>query len=194
MNHSKQREELTPRTETEIHRIGMVSGILAEALEQPGDRVMVSIDRIRGEQPAVLRIKDEHEPHEDIQQPGVHLVRIVLEHAAQKVAPSVIVGGLKAAKQFVERALHLLRKLGRNGVLILAAFSEDPGQPLYFWQAEQPFRREQKMQSGKDRATGHLSHLRHGECQVSARLAAGRVYKAEVHAIEQQSDGDAGLA
>src|SRR2546425_2895834 len=106
---------------------------------------MVCINRIARKHTTVLCIEDEHEPHEDIQQPCVDLIRVIVQNVAQEITTPVIIGGLEASKQFIERAQHLLRELGRDRVLVFAALGEDRRQSLLFREAKQSLGGQQQM-------------------------------------------------
>ena len=188
VDHAEERQQLCPSPETLVHRVGIAALIVAQPLEQPGDRVEVAVDRIGGKQVAVLGVQDEDQPHEHGQQTGVDVVRVFAEHVGQKLALALVVGRLESANQFVKGRQDLLGKLRRDDILVLAAVGQNGGQPLLLGQREEPVGVEQHVQGGEDRPAGDLGHGRHGECHVTARLATRGIDKAEMRAVAKQPD------
>ena len=116
------------------------------------------------------------------------MVRVVGKHGAEQFAVALIVGRLEAAEQLVECGQHLLGQLGRDEVLILAAFGENRGQALLFRKGEEPFGREQHLQGGEDRPAGDFRHLPHVECRVAGGFALRGVDQPELRAVGQDAD------
>ena len=147
-----------------------------------------------GHQPAVLGVEQEHQPQQHGEQPGVDLVRVVVQHVAEQFALAQVVGRLEAAQQLVQRGQHLLGQLGGDGVLVLAAVGEDGRQALLVRQREEPLGREQHVQGREDRPARHLGHGLHGEGQVPGRLAPRGVDEPQMRAVGEQADRHLGLA
>ena len=188
MDQAEERQELRPCAVAVVHRVGVPTSVLAEPLEEAGDRVVLLVDLVVREEVAVLGVEDEHEPHQDGEQARVDVVRIVREHLAEQFAPALVVGRLEAADQLVECCEHLLGELGRDEVLVFAAIGQDGGEPLLVGEQEQPLEGEQHEERGEDRSARDLGHRLHGKRQVSGRLAPGCVDQPEARAVRQEAD------
>ena len=171
-----------------VHRVGVPTGVLAEPLEEAGDGVVLLVDLVVREKVAVLGVEDEHEPHQDSEQARIDVVRVVREHLAEQITPALIVGRLETADQLVECREHLLGKLGRDEVLVLAAIGQDGGKPLLVGEQEQPLEGEQHQERGDDRSARDLGHRLHGKRQVSGRLTPGCVDQPQTRAVRQEAD------
>ena len=137
VDQAKQSKELGPRAKAVVHRVGMPPGVLAEPLEQADDRVILLVNFVVGEERTVLGVEDKHQPQQDSEQARIDLVRVVLQHVAEQLAVPLVVGRLEAAKQLIESGQDLLSQLGRDEVLVLAAFREYCRKPLLFWKRKE---------------------------------------------------------
>ena len=179
-----------PGPETLVHRVGEAAGVVPQPVEQAGDRVVVRVDRIAGQQVAVLGVQHEDQPHQHRQQARIDVVGIVGQHVPQQLAVRDIVGRLEAAHQFVQGRQHLLGQLGGDGVLVLAAVW--PGSPAVA--GSRPARTCRSAHSSMCRAanigrpaTWTISCDVEG--RVAAALAARGVDQPQLPAVGEQTDG-----
>ena len=189
VDQAEERQQLRPGAVALVHRVGVAAGVGAQPLEEAGDRVVVGVDRVAGEQAAVLGVEEEHEPHEDGEQAGVDLVRVVGEHLAEQLALALVVGRLEAAEQLVEGGEHLLGQLRRDDVLVLAALGED-GRAAAACPAGVKSRSAQSSMCRAAKigrpATSVISAT--GKVSVAAGLAARGVDEPQVRAVDEQAD------
>ena len=65
VDQAEEGQELRPGAVALVHRVGMPAGVLAEPLEEAGDRVILLVDLVVGEERTVLGVEDEHQPQQD---------------------------------------------------------------------------------------------------------------------------------
>nr|WP_165251981.1 hypothetical protein [Paludisphaera soli] len=194
VDQAEERQELRPRAVAVVHRVGVPAGILAEPLEEAGDRIELLVDLVAGDEPAILGVEHEDEPHQHGEQSRVDVVRVVLQHGPEQFALRPLVGRLEPPDEFIEGLEHLLGELGGDEVLVLAAVRQDRGEALLGPEREEPLLAKQHVQGREDRPPGDLGHVLDAESRVARSLAARGVDQAELRAVGEQPDGDLRLA
>ena len=125
----EQGQELGPGPVALIHRVGVAALVLDQPREQAGDRVVADEQVVGRKHLALLGVEQEHQPHQDREQPFVDIVGAVgpVAQAREELAPRFLVGRLEPFQQLEQGGEHLLGELGGDLVLILAALGQDRG-------------------------------------------------------------------
>jgi hypothetical protein len=201
MHNAEKSEELRPSAVALVHRVRVVFGVGAEPLEKPVDGVVTDIKpggafglRVSGDNAPVFGEEQENEPHEDIEQAAVNLVGVFLEDGTEQFAFGVLVGGLEAAQQFIKGVEDLAGQLGGDGALVFAAAGEEGGQPSRSGDCTGAAFAEQHVERGEDGAACHFDHVLRMEGDVAGVLAVRGVDEADLRAVGEQADGNAGFA
>lgn len=82
------------------------------------------------EERAILGEEHEHEPEEHGDEAAVNVLGLADGEIVEALALGLLLGGDKAAQQFVERVEHLLGEFFGDGGLIAAAGLKQSGQAL----------------------------------------------------------------
>ena len=194
VNQPKQRQQLRPRPIPRIHRIGIAPGVGLQPLEQPAHRVMVDVQRIGGDQPAIFGVQDKNQPQQHRQQAAVDRIRVAAGQLAQQRPVGLGIGGLKPAQQFVQRRQHLGGQLGRDRILIAAALGQNRRQAPLRRQVEQPVGPQQQMQRREHQAAVGGDQFGDAKDQRPGTLARRRINQPQLRAVGQQADGNLLLA
>ena len=201
MHDAEKGEELRPSAVALVHGVRVMLGVGAEPLEKPVDGVVTDVEpggafgfRVGGDDAPVFGEEQKNEPHEDVEQAGVNLVRVFLEDGSEKLAFGVLVGGLEAAQHFVEGIENLAGQLGGDGALVFAAAGEQGGQARGGRDSASAAFAEQHVERGEDGAACHFDHVLHMEGDVAGVLAVRGVDEADLRAVVEQADGNAGFA
>ena len=171
---AEERQQLRPRPESLIHRVGVQSGILAQALVEPRERVVADERFVVREHPALLGVQEEDEAQEDREQGVVHAVGVFPELVPEELTPRGVIRSLEAAQEFVERVEHLLREPLADLVLVLAAVIEQGGQAFTPGERQEPTFGQQQTHRGTDGATCRGEHVGNLQIQPARGLTPGR--------------------
>src|SRR5204862_2490882 len=98
--------------------------VVAQALEQTSQGIVLLPYRIAREQITILRVKNKDQPHQGCQQPAVQVIRISPCEIDNTVFTDSIISRDEAAQQLMKRDEDLFSQLGRDRFLILAAFGQ----------------------------------------------------------------------
>ena len=188
VDQAEEGEKLGPCPIAMVHGVGVPSGVFPQPLEEAGDGVEVLVHLVVRQQRTVFGVEQKNQPQQHGEQAAIDVVRVVGKHGAQQFAMPLVVSRLEAAEQLVECGQHLLGQLGRDKVLIFAAFRKDRGQSLFFRKGEKPFGRKEHLQGGEDRTSGDFRHLPDVECRVAGGFALRRIDQPELRAVGKDAD------
>ena len=172
VHHAEEHQELRPRAVPVVHGVGVEASVLAQAFEEPDDRVVTDEGGIVREQPAFFRIEQEYQAQDDGKEGTVDVVGILFELAGQQCAVRLLVRRLETPQQLVETVQHLLRQALAHNVLILAAGLKETREAVIPRPRQEPGLAEQQSQGRAERAPHYGTHVGDPEVQPAGAFAA----------------------
>ena len=172
-----------------------MSLVLDQTREQPGERVIADKQVVGREHLAFLGVEQEHQPHEDREQPFVDLMGAIgtVAKTAEELAPRLLIGCLETLQELEQGREHLLGKLCGDLVLILPALGQDVMQPLAAWEAVHPVVIEQRPQRRACQSTSRFEQGIERKADVSRLLPLRPIDQPDRCAVEDQAERDVGL-
>ena len=194
VDRTAERDDVAPRAEAIVHRVGEVSVVALQPLEEPEQAHALRVERvIDGEQAPVLCIEDEHQPKHDGEQPAVEVVFIALEGLAQKPALVALCRRLKTLEECLQAAEDLLGQILGHRSLVLATAPQERRQGVLVAHAKPLIGAEQHDHRIENRAPADRGHIIDPKGDVAGGLAVRRVDQTNHLAIRQDPDGHAAV-
>ena len=190
VDHPKQGQESCPGAVALVHRVGVECCVGPQPFVEAGKGVVAFEGPVVGQQAALFRVEQEHQPQDHGEQTAIDVVAVFPELFVQQLAARGVVGCLEAAQQLVEGVQHLHRELLADLVLVLAAVGEQGRQALFPRQGQQPALVQQQSKRGADRPARHQQHVGNIEVHPARALAVRRRDEAQGAAVEEQAGGD----
>jgi len=174
----------------------MAAVIFPQALEEAVERVVAVVEVARRQEVAIFGEQQEHRAHERAQEAAVDVllgVVVALQVLLEQFAVGRVVCGLEAAHEFIERFEHLLGERGRHGRLVLAACLAERREQRLAGCVGEAIGLEKLVQTAHDQATGGARHVGGVEGEVTCGFATRGVEQADLFAVRQDAEWDAGL-
>ena len=191
----EQAEQRGPGTAPVGHGVLVLNALLAQAIGQSADAVVLPVERVLRHQRFVFRVEQEHQPQQHRDQPAIEVLLAffcggqLAQHGASALASNAL-GRIEAQQQFPQGFQHLFGQAGAHLVLVFAAGRQQLRQALLRVAAEQPVDPQQQLQCAEHRPARHLRHRFERQRQPAARFAPRRMNQPQLAAVEQQADGD----
>ncbi|HRI72216.1 MAG TPA: hypothetical protein PK156_48615, partial [Polyangium sp.] len=92
---------------------------------------------LHGQEAALFGVQDEHEAHEDGDEPGVHFLRVVAAQVVENGAIGEAIGAFEAREQFAQGGEDLFAEFCGDGVLVFAAGGEQRGEAFFVFEGDE---------------------------------------------------------